>query len=41
MAIRWQLPKGDKPKPLILLAGRVAEWFKAPVLKTGVGASPP
>ena len=22
-------------------AGGVAEWFKAPVLKTGVGASPP
>jgi hypothetical protein len=21
--------------------GRVAEWFKAPVLKTGVGATPP
>src|SRR5690606_10691692 len=28
-------------KCLILKAGRVAEWFKAPVLKTGVGASPP
>jgi hypothetical protein len=27
--------------PRVPLIGGVAEWFKAPVLKTGVGASPP
>ena len=34
---------GSKPAPnraMIPRRGRVAEWFKAPVLKTGMGASP-
>jgi hypothetical protein len=35
------LIKLQKVKPLILLSGRVAEWFKAPVLKTGVPARAP
>ena len=30
-------PKGEQPQRL----GKVAEWFKAAVLKTAVGASPP
>src|SRR3954462_11603559 len=32
---------GRFAKRLISLSGWVAEWFKAPVLKTGVGSRPP
>ena len=32
---------GGLAKPMGLKDGRVAEWFKALVLKTSVGASPP
>ena len=46
-SIRW-LSSGNCPaglpeleKPMKSVLGGVAEWFKAPVLKTGVGASSP
>ena len=34
-------PPGQRQGPVNVGIGRVAEWFKAAVLKTAVGASPP
>ena len=40
-SIRSGIAGGLAGELLILLEGWVAEWFKAPVLKTGVGSRPP